>query len=222
MEERQLNDQEEIFQLPDIGSMLQVQLLHHSDRIHSKFIGMDPGRYLIAAVPNHHESHMNFSKDDLIVVRYMAGGTIYGFESKVMGVVQQPSCILFMKYPDKITSCEVRNQTRFDCTFYCEAHIKEESYSGLLTNISLGGCQYVTNRLDEEKAETIVLGDIITLNFNSIDGEFFKSVPVEVRNIRRYNNRVEIGLRFISLNDTMKNKLIHSIKTLALLGKTCS
>jgi c-di-GMP-binding flagellar brake protein YcgR len=204
----------------DIGSQVQIQFSENSDRFNAKFIGMDPGAYLILNLPNLTEVREQIFRGQVIVVRYMTAGTVYGFESKVITLSLQPAKLLFLVYPEKIQTCEIRKHARFDCTFYCRAVVSGSTCRGIITNISLGGCQYVTDQLDEEKASRIKLEEKLLLNFQTLDGHSIESLAGEVRNVRRNNHRVEIGVRFMDMAEDVKNTLIDGMKSLALAGRS--
>jgi c-di-GMP-binding flagellar brake protein YcgR len=220
VEERQTDPRQGIRFAMDIGSQVQIQLSENSDRVNAKFIGMDPGAYLIVNLANLTEIREQIFRGQVVVIRYMTAGTVYGFESKVMALSLQPAKLLFLVYPEKIQACEIRKHARFDCTFYCRAVVSGSTYRGIITNISLGGCQYVSDQLDEDNASKMKVEDKLLLTFQTLDGNSIESLTGEVRNVRRNNHRVEIGVRFIDMTEDVKNTLIDCMKSLALAGRS--
>lgn len=216
-------DQEQGIRLSmEVGSSIQVQLSEKLERIHARFIGMDPGIYLIIALPGMTEIKEQLFRGKEIVLRYMANGTIYGFESKVLALNLQPARLLFVTYPGKIQCCEIRKHARFDCIYYSRVVLSGVHCQGIITNISMGGCQFVTDELDDGKASQVKVEDSVRLSFQPSGGRPIESLPGEVRNVKRSNGRVEMGIQFWDLEDEMMTILTESIRHLAMAGKTVS
>lgn len=206
----------------EIGSSLQMELAGKTGRHPAKFIGMEPGHYLIVHVPNLAEIKDQLFKGKILVLRYMAAGTVYGFESKVIALAFQPARLLFLTYPVKIQSCEIRKHARFNCVFFSRVTLAGRECPGIITNISLGGCQFVTDQLDEERASQIKIEDPIALSFQPLEGKAVSALPGEVRNVRRGERRVEIGIRFLSPGNDLKDTLAECIRNLALANSPLS
>jgi HD-GYP domain-containing protein (c-di-GMP phosphodiesterase class II) len=203
----------------EVGNQVQIEFAGKSDRFNAKFIGMDPGAYLIIHLPSLADFKEQIFKGRGAVLRYICNGTVYGFETKIITYTLQPSRLLFLSYPEKITTCEIRRHARFDCFFFTRAAIGGETYRGIVSNISIGGCLFMTDQLSEKQAANVKLDDPVTLDFQVFDGKGVKDLPGEVRNVRRGENRVEIGVRFLKLSDNLKITLTDAMKGLAMASK---
>ena len=125
IQERPANHSEGIRFSMEIGNTIQVQLSEKSERIKAKFIGMDPGAYLIISVPNIVELKEQIFRGREVVLRYITGGTIFGFESNVIALNLQPVRPLFLTYPKR--SSPVKSENTLDLI----AHITlASSYPG--------------------------------------------------------------------------------------------
>ena len=206
----------------EIGSTIQVQLSEKSERIKAKFIGMDPGAYLIISVPNIAELKEQIFRGREVVLRYITGGTIFGFESNVIALNLQPVRLLFLTYPKRIQSCEIRKYSRFDCTYYSQVVISGVNCRGIITNISMGGCQFVMDQPGEQGTSEVKVQDSVNLSFQPPGGKPIESVSGEVRSIKLSDNHVEIGIRFLDLQDDVKDVLTECIRNLAMVGKSVS
>ena len=206
----------------EIGSPIQMQLSEISKRINAKFIGMDPGAYIIIAVPKTEELKDQFFRGRKIVLRYMTDGTIFGFESNVIALNLQPVRLLFLTYPQKIQSCEIRKHNRFDCTCHSHVILSGMKGQGMITNISMGGCQFVMNHPGDQESSAIKVGDSVNMSFQPPGGKPIESLPGEVRNIKRSDNGVEIGIRYLDLQDNVKDVLAECIRNLAMASKSVS
>jgi hypothetical protein len=94
--------------------------------------------------------------------------------------------------------------------------------TGMITNISMGGCQFVMDQLNEQEVPELKAGDNVTLTFQTPEGTPIESLSGEVRNIKSADNRVEIGIRFLDLQGDIKAALTECIRNLAMAGKLVS
>jgi hypothetical protein len=96
------------------------------------------------------------------------------------------------------------------------------NYQGIVTNISMGGCQFVMNQPADQKATVVNVGDSVNLSFQPLGGKPIESLPGEVRNVKRSDNGIEIGIGFLDLQDEVKGVLAECIRNLAITGMSVS
>ncbi|HRR39895.1 MAG TPA: PilZ domain-containing protein [Syntrophales bacterium] len=206
-----------------IGCVLHIKLSDKAERLPAKLIGMDAGAYLIVQPQNPAKLFDQVFKGKEVVVRYLSDGAIFGFESRVMDFVMQPVRLLFLTYPSKIQSCEIREHKRYDCLYDAQLLLAGVPCRGVVANISVGGCQFVTEGLDEEQTARIKVEDGVTLSFQPPARAPVESLAGEVRNVTRSNGgRSEIGIRFINLQDDKRNALVDCLSNLAMTERTLS
>ena len=206
-----------------IGSVLHIQLSVKAERITTKLIGMDAGAYLILQPQNPAKLIDQVFKGKEVVVRYLSDGAVFGFESKVIDFMLQPARLLFLTYPSKVQSCEIREHKRYDCLYDAQLVLAGAPRRGVVANISMGGCQFVTEDLDEEQTAHIKVEDGVTLSFQPPAGVPVESLAGEVRNVKRSNgSRSEIGIRFINLQGDKRNALVDCLSNLAMTERVLS
>jgi len=206
-----------------IGSVLHIKLSDKAERLPAKLIGMDVGAYLIVQPQNPVKLFDQVFKGKEVVVRYLSDGAVFGFESKVIYFVVQPARLLFLTYPSKIQSCEIREHKRYDCLCDAQLVLAGAPCRGVVANISMGGCQFVTEDLDEEQTARIKVEDGVMLSFQPPAGAPVESLAGEVRNVTRSNGvRSEIGIRFINLQGDKRNALVDCLSNLAMTERTLS
>ncbi len=206
-----------------IGCVLHIKLSDKAERLPAKLIGMDAGAYLIVQPQNPAKLFDQVFKGKEVVVRYLSDGAIFGFESRVMDFLMQPVRLLFLTYPSKIQSCEIREHKRYDCLYDAQLLLAGVPCRGVVANISVGGCQFVTEGLDEEQTARIKVEDGVTLSFQPPARAPVESLAGEVRNVTRSNGgRSEIGIRFINLQDDKRNALMDCLSNLAITERTLS
>jgi HD-GYP domain-containing protein (c-di-GMP phosphodiesterase class II) len=222
IQERPVTHDQDIRFSMEIGSLIQLQLSEKSKRLNAKFIGMDPGYYIIITLPKIEDPKEQFFRERKIVLRYITDGTIFGFESNVIALILQPARLLFLTYPQKIQSCNIRKHNRFDCTYDAHVIVSGVNYQGMITNISMGGCLCIMNRPGDQGPIEINVGDRVNLSFQPLGGRSIDSLPGEVRNIKGLDKRVEIGIVFLDLQEDLRDILMECISNLEMVGKMIS
>jgi c-di-GMP-binding flagellar brake protein YcgR len=184
---------------------------------------MDAGAYLILQPQNPAKLIDQVFKGKEVVVRYLSDGAVFGFESKVIDFMVQPARLLFLTYPSKVQYCEIREHKRYDCLYDAQLVLAGAPRRGVVANISMGGCQFITEDLDEEQTAHIKIEDGVTLSFQPPAGVPVESLAGEVRNVKRSNgSRSEIGIRFINLQGDKRNALVDCLSNLAMTERVLS
>jgi len=81
-----------------------------------------------------------FPKDKDLVMRLIAKGTIYAFQTSVKGLDLNLCKTLLSALPEKIQTRKLRKGVRYPCVLQANLLVGETKYRGVLTNISEGGC----------------------------------------------------------------------------------
>ena len=98
-----------------IGTILRLQIEGTRRRLSCELIGVEDGKYLIVKMPSLHimESVSNLLVNgNEITAKYMHKGTMFGFQSTIIDLIQKPFKLVFIKYPEKTDSYDVRGNKR--------------------------------------------------------------------------------------------------------------
>ena len=125
----------------EIGIKLLIDFDDSAASFRSTLVGIDHGRYLLLKAPGAFENldHDGFKVESLII-KSLYKGTIYAFRSKLICIIHQPSKLMFIEYPQKIEHHELRAHKRFKCGIVTQAEVNKKERSGVIQNISIGGC----------------------------------------------------------------------------------
>jgi c-di-GMP-binding flagellar brake protein YcgR len=199
----------------DLGSPIYVEIGAVQGRLKSKLIGMEED-YLIIRTPLGPPGTRSKCYDgNSVVVRYIHHGTVYGFESKIIGTIITPYNLMFISYPKIIAEQSLRENERFDCYFPCHINMGEVEGPGTIVDISMGGCRCIVPiEIQDEKHRIPAIDSDIAIAVDMPDGEQKIEIHGAITNTTEYHSAARIGLRFIDLNDDSRDKLKSLIHTL--------
>lgn len=145
-----------------IGDMVQISSADNSFKYLSRLVGCDGTRTLITPLPSAKQLKKDgvgvvyddvFFNERPLVMRIIADGNIYAFKSHVSGINYNGCKLLLSNFPSKIQSQKLRRDARYPCTLPANCQIEETHFSGVVINISRGGCQL---QCHTEEANTLL------------------------------------------------------------------
>lgn len=192
----------------ELGTVLQVQLEKMPDRFKSVLVGGDPGQYMIIRQPLAGDAQNSFVPGKTLVVRFLHGGSVYGFQAEIISVVKVPVDLLFIQYPAKIEDHNLRNHKRVDCYLPSQLKVGKMTFHSRIIDISKGGCQVaieisemegITNPMDVDQQ--------VNLSFclPGLAGEV--NLEAVVKKILNDKSQARIGMKFNEIDATNKAKL---------------
>jgi c-di-GMP-binding flagellar brake protein YcgR len=179
----------------EFGSKMTLNFAGQKEPMKIRFVGMEPGGYLIVRIPEAPELNDNLQKGKYVNLRYVSWGKVYGFRSVVRGAFSEKDFfLLILSYPKTVRSHELRKETRMDTFSPAILTVNQVSYSGSITDFSPGGCGFAMNSPAEHlNAE---LGQKVTLSFKAPGQPGPQILPCFVRNIREEGPLVAFSLQF--------------------------
>ncbi|MDA8136836.1 MAG: DUF4388 domain-containing protein [Desulfobacteraceae bacterium] len=196
----------------EIGIRLLLDFDDLSVTFRSALVGIEHGKYLLLKTPN------PFGGEDQgpatgtgLTIKTLYKGTIYAFRSRVLGLISEPSKLMFIAFPGRIEHHELRSHKRFKCSIVAQAGVGGSERGGVIENISKGGCRCVMETFPSDK--TLLNGllkDTVAFRcrFPGSGGEAV--FMGEVKNASRKSGEMAVGVQFLHL-DTMEDvrKSIH-------------
>ena len=196
----------------EMESYVQLQFRGSEQRLKSKLVGMETGWYLILRLPKISESQEKLCAGNHVIVRYICSGTIYGFQSTVLSYTDQPLQLLVVSYPENVEQHELRRHKRIDCLLPGKATIMSMDYSGMIADLSAGGCRFVANVPAEDDFLDDTLDEDLVLSFE-LPGESGAQVAKgRIKNIRRDGSKLEVGIQFIEVDQILYDRLKNFIQ----------
>ena len=180
----------------EIGSAIYIQSMENkSVKARSTVIGARHGDFIIIEDPVVHFSDRLFSKlSGHIFCNYLYEGDLYEFTSTIRYYGKENFAVI--EYPPEFRVSQLRKHHRIHVNIETILRIPKErdSYKGILTDISSGGCQ-----LSVSTILFLAKGTECFLSFTLPDNTLVDSIKCVIRNIKidKRNNSSEVGFEFI-------------------------
>lgn len=207
----------------NVGTKILIELSGMSGRLQSSFVGYVNKRFIIVAMPivpqlNRDLLLANIYTGNSVTVRFIQFGSVFGFESSIVHFFHTPYPLLFLQYPETIETHNLRKQPRVDCLFPVTATFNGQESSGVLSNISQSGGQiFFLNTSFEGQA--INIDDPLTFKCPSLFHSPDASVSSVIKRIHKQNKKMELGLKFVDIQEDMAVQLTEYIEQTILFSE---
>ncbi len=195
-----------------LGSEMVIQPHGEEFRMKAILVGMEPGEYFILRVPSHARVQKIFREKARIVVRYLHSGTVYGFRSIVLGHVLHPLRLMITSYPRKVETLDLRKNPRIECFLPAEAKTGTGRYSGVILDLSLGGCKFMARQADRDAVSRIALNAPVAVMAQLFGDKRPELMTGFVRNIKVDEGKAELGIQFVNLNPETRQSVQNFIE----------
>ncbi len=188
----------------EIGTILKIEIDGTKSRMTSELIGVEEGEYLIIKMPSAqimgNLSHLLY-KGNSIIIRYLHKGTIFGFKSHISHFITNPAKLIFIEYPKRIESHDLRAHKRLDCHLPADVRIMDsEIVEGTITDVSKEGCHLIIEKAKVEGSLILQVGNEIGVSFQLPGVTKKLTVTGEQKNIKKDRDSVSIGIEFNSMD----------------------
>jgi len=180
----------------ELGTPLLIESEKSKKALSCKLIGMKVGGYLIVNISGDKSDAEALPKDEKVQVRYVNQDDIFNFSSQILITMDQPDFLIFLDYPEKVESCNIRTHRRVDC--FMSIHLKSAGLSNpaVITNISTKGCLC---NMDRFQPWENINNQQIELIFPYGDREKL-TISGEVRSTQIQETQIKLGIQFNGLD----------------------
>jgi len=191
------------------GTDLLIKLEGIESYLKSSLVGLEASSFLIIKTPRVRGLEHRLQAGSLLVIRYLANGKIFGFQSKLLGHVEQPFPLIFLSYPEVVSSQDLRKEPRHICQIPAQIQLGGQPVEGVLVDLSLNGARFVFR---SEGGQPVKVKDQLLLAFQLAgQGQSFSSI---VRSVSHEGGKAFLGLEFLDLKPEMRQGLEAFLKTL--------
>ncbi|WP_027721039.1 PilZ domain-containing protein [Maridesulfovibrio zosterae] len=181
------------------GLRVAVELAGLNDKAPSIVIGGDPGKYVIVKDPMVHPtdralwSEYLYSGNDA-TVRFIYEGIASGFETSIIKLINSPDKLLFLKYPKRIETYNLRRHKRINCFLEAELELSGKKTIAVIEDLSSSGC--CITYIKDEKTETPEIGDSLSAHcpYFAENGEYI--IPCKVQRVTKDSRKIALGVTF--------------------------
>jgi c-di-GMP-binding flagellar brake protein YcgR len=202
----------------ELGCSVFIQCQGSSERLKFDLIGLAPGRYLIVA-PSGATDPVSLLKDNQeVVVRYLHRGEVLGFRTTVLKQLDNPYPLIFLAYPKTVERFNLRKDARITCNLPVAATVKDQKLSGVITDISLGGCRVVLRSVENLDSGLFLPEASLLLDFTVPGGDGPIHLKCLIRNAHLAKEKIEVGVEFSETEDPVKHTIERYINQVGLVA----
>jgi len=177
------------------GQLCLVQFEVKGQRYKASVIGMDAYKFLALRLPMAPGIQTRLRPGGTMLVRMEQGGTVYAFTSEILSSVLRPAPVAFIVYPQVVEGLQFREHKRTRCMLPATVKGQHLQSTGLVTDISLGGCRVVVDWRDKDRVFNIMTGDSLELGMN-LDDSGAVPVPSLLKSVKETKRHYTLGLQF--------------------------
>ena len=200
-----------------IGAILEIQIEGVKSRLKSELFAIEEGNYLIIKM-SPFQSLTNFTKlvyeGTAIIIRYIHRGTMFGFKSRIKHVMIEPAKLIFIEYPEKIESQDLRAHKRLDCYLPANVRIEDNTIAGTITDMSREGCQFTVKTVNIRKSADLLQIDneiVVSLQLPGVEEKL--TITGKQKNIKKDKDNVNIGILFSNMAIEVQETLYGFLST---------
>jgi len=217
-----MNDNRKLLSKLSVGTPIYLEIDGLEERLNSFLIGICPKRFILVSVPKQAESEPNkiypllYSGNNLTCYTLCPGMAV-AFNSHIIRFVMSPYPMLFLGYPASLELVNVRKHTRINCLFEAVLHAGQEQVSGMITDLSSGGCSFVFP--SDSGAPQLGVDTPVILESRQLAAQEDDTFQASVRSFRSTSDNKCIGLQFGSMTNSMSENLHRFISEAVRLGQ---
>lgn len=200
------------------GLQLVLGVAGLEERVRTAFVGLERGRYFLMRLPSAAVNGLPALYEYLyqgsqVTVRYLHGGNIWGFSSRVQSYILRPYPLLFADFPAHIESHNLRKETRVECLFPVYVQAGKLRAQAMLLDISRNGCRLACDA--SEALAALEVGDGVELEcaiFDAVDG---RPLGCQVRAVQAAGSRATLGLAFTAVPEDVGRSIEGYLRTVS-------
>ncbi len=201
-----------------VGTTLNIQIEGLESRLTSEVIGVEEGKYLIIRVPplqSMGDASNLLYEGNTVIVRYVHNGSVFAFKSRIKHFITTPAKLIFIDYPKKIESQDLRAHKRIDCYLPAKVRIEDNSIAGAITDISRKGYQFLvkTSKIKNSLTQLLQVDNEIGVSFQLPGVEETITLTGKQKNIKKDKVNINIGIEFNNMNIEVQERLYDFLST---------
>jgi c-di-GMP-binding flagellar brake protein YcgR len=209
------NEKPQIFELQP-GKTMDLQISHPVPlRLKLMLVGYELGRYILLKYPKAISAAQYkdvLTEGNVVIVRYIMEGSkgeCFAFRSTIRTITTYPEKFIFLEYPKKIESRQLRMQQRTSIHIPAVIMIEEDDNNtemqihGAISDISLNGCGFLF-KSDSENTNVNKRKVFVCLQDSKGDE---MTISAQVCNSRNEQGIVSVGVKFLENHDRLPQLL---------------
>ena len=166
----------------------------------SYLIGMKPDVFLIIKSPTIITTEDLLAEGSSLIVRYTFLGDVYRFKTDILGSNHEPFKVTYLSYPSVVEKIEFRDTQRVHCFFPAALQYDKIEINGMITDISLGGCKFKTEAIEQIEGLLLKKDGDVSLQFQLPGYEGTKTFRGKIKKAE-FDMNFALGIGFRSIDD---------------------
>uniref|UniRef100_B8DIU6 Type IV pilus assembly PilZ n=1 Tax=Nitratidesulfovibrio vulgaris (strain DSM 19637 / Miyazaki F) TaxID=883 RepID=B8DIU6_NITV9 len=202
-----------------LGTRMLLNIAGTKENLSSELVGLQHFEYLILKMPLVPGIRARLLNGEMVTLRYIAGGTIFGFKSQVLNHIVKPGFLLFVDYPDAMEQVDLRQHRRVNCLLPAAVHGRHGTYKCILLDLSEGGCKVSLELQRDDPFRETAVDDMLVLQCGFFGAEAPAQTTLSslVKSISMDGNRMQLGLKFADLSTDTQLELSTYLENVACL-----
>lgn len=182
------------------GTKMLLEVAGLSGKLATGCVGYARGRFVVTHMPvvpeNSREAlHQMLYPDNGIIARFLLEGTVMGFSASIIRAIQIPFPLLFLTYPEKLETLDLRRHQRVPCCIPATADLGRQAVPGMIVDLSLTGCQFSAVPQAEQPLQPQV-DEQICLHCKLFGQGEDARLPGMIKRVAMSERRLQLGLKF--------------------------
>ncbi len=169
----------------------------------SYLVGMKPEAFIIIKSPTILSSENLMSEGTSLVLRYKHLGDIYRFKATILGTNEEPFKVTYLSYPDVVEKIEYRNSPRISSHIPASLAYNDIEVKGIVTDISVAGCKFRTNSIDQLEELLMKKEGDVTLHFPVLGLDGIREFKGQIKKVT-FDNDLALGIGFHEVDDAYR------------------
>lgn len=185
----------------DIGAKIKMELDGQETPLNSTLVGMVPDELLIVTAPAPFTAAENKGPSGgRIVIKYLHMGRLCMFKTQLLRVIESPTKLFFLDYPQAIHYHELRRAKRRSIFIPCTVHLaRGPEFYGVLIDLSTTGCLCQIKAKGNSPLPSLDIESKVQLHCLLPGLKEDQELTAVVKSIRRSTAETRIGLEFVGL-----------------------
>lgn len=191
----------------ELSSQLNLKFKGMEQPFKGILVGLEPHEYLIVKTKIPREFINKMPKESQVDVSYMSLGSEYGFNSRLIDIIEKPVRLAFLSYPDVVESLDSRERARVSCYIPATAALGGKKIKVTITDISTNGCRLVIKLPVNLQPRQLLLVDQIILQFPILGLKGIQNFDGNVKNTTIDKEKIAMGVEFCNLDPKIVNRI---------------
>ena len=139
------------------GLKVAIQMGTKKAKHYCKCLGVSEGSFILIQQPASATARSQILTTNYIILRYMYDGTVWGFKTRIIKVLDNPFPLVFLAFPGTIERHSLRACERADVLIQSEFSFSGLVFKAVIRDLSCSGCRLV---ISPQESQNLPLGDM--------------------------------------------------------------